>query len=110
MYSQHMGNCQNYGPFLGPLNQAPYYNRDPKRDHNFDSSPHIFGLPRMIRVLVYELLCSHGRVVLVRKTQRAESQRDSTVMMMSRRFLAFSWKGVRVEDSRFLAVQWSKGQ
>ena len=34
-----MGNCQNYGPFLGPLNWAPYYNRDPKRDHNFDSSP-----------------------------------------------------------------------
>ena len=38
-----MGNCQNYGPFLGP-----YYNTgpntgpnlgDPKRDHNFDSSP-----------------------------------------------------------------------
>ena len=39
-----MGNCQNYGPFLGP-----YYNTgpntgpnlgDPKRDHNFDNSPH----------------------------------------------------------------------
>ena len=39
-----MGNCQNYGPFLGP-----YYNTgpntgpnlgDPTRDHNFDSSPH----------------------------------------------------------------------
>ena len=41
---KHMGNCQNYGPFLGP-----YYNTgpntgpnlgDPKRDHNFDSPPH----------------------------------------------------------------------
>ena len=40
----HMGNCQNYGPFLGP-----YYNTgpntgpnlgDPKRDHNFDNPPH----------------------------------------------------------------------
>ena len=39
----YMGNCQNYGPFLGP-----YYNTgpntgpnlgDPKRDHNFGSSP-----------------------------------------------------------------------
>ena len=35
----HKGDCQNYGPFLGP-----YYNTgpnlgDPKRDHNFDSSP-----------------------------------------------------------------------
>ena len=38
-----MGNCQNYGPFLGP-----YYNTgpntgpnlgDPKRDHNFDNPP-----------------------------------------------------------------------
>ena len=38
-----VGNCQNYGPFLGP-----YYNTgpntgpnlgDPKRDHNFDNSP-----------------------------------------------------------------------
>ena len=40
----YMGNCQNYGPFLGP-----YYNTgpntgpnlgDPKRDHNFDNPPH----------------------------------------------------------------------
>ena len=40
-----MGNCQNYGPFLGP-----YYNTgpntgpnlgDPKRDQNFDNSPYI---------------------------------------------------------------------
>ena len=39
----HVGDCQNYGPFLGP-----YYNTgpntgpslgDPKRDHNFDSPP-----------------------------------------------------------------------
>ena len=37
-----MGNCQNYGPFLGP-----YYNTgpnlgDPKRDHNFDNPPYIY--------------------------------------------------------------------
>ena len=35
-----MGDCQNYGPFLGP-----YYNTgpnlgDPKRDHNFDNPPY----------------------------------------------------------------------
>ena len=39
-----MGDCQNYGPFLGP-----YYNTgpstgpnlgDPKRDHNFDNPLH----------------------------------------------------------------------
>ena len=41
--SYHLGDCQNYGPFLGP-----YYNTgpntgpslgDPKRDHNFDNPP-----------------------------------------------------------------------
>ena len=40
---KYVGNCQNYGPFLGP-----YYNTgpntgpnlgDPKRDNNFDNSP-----------------------------------------------------------------------
>ena len=40
-----MGDCQNYGPFLGP-----YYNTgpntgpnlgDPKRDHNFDNPPNM---------------------------------------------------------------------
>ena len=39
----NLGDCQNYGPFLGP-----YYNTgpntgpnlgDPKRDHNFDNLP-----------------------------------------------------------------------
>ena len=39
----YVGDCQNYGPFLGP-----YYNTgpntgpnlgDPKRDHNFDNHP-----------------------------------------------------------------------
>ena len=39
----HLGDCQNYGPFLGP-----YYNTgpntgpnlgDPKKDHNFDNPP-----------------------------------------------------------------------
>ena len=35
-----LGGCQNYGPFLGTLNiRGPYYNRDPKRDHNFDNHP-----------------------------------------------------------------------
>ena len=43
----HMGDCQNYGPFLGP-----YYNTgpntgpnlgDPKRDHNFDNPSHGAG-------------------------------------------------------------------
>ena len=42
-YLQYLGDCQNYGPFLGP-----YYNTgpntgpnlgDPKRDHNFDNPP-----------------------------------------------------------------------
>ena len=41
-----MGDCQNYGPFLGP-----YYNTgpntgpnlgDPKRDHDFDNLTHGF--------------------------------------------------------------------
>ena len=41
-----VGDCQNYGPFLGP-----YYNTgpntgpnlgDPKRDHNFDNPPGSF--------------------------------------------------------------------
>ena len=40
----YIGDCQNYGPFLGP-----YYNTgpntgpnlgDPKRDHNFDNAPY----------------------------------------------------------------------
>ena len=35
-----MGDCQDYGPFLGP-----YYNTgpnlgDPKGDHNFDNPPY----------------------------------------------------------------------
>ena len=39
-----MGDCQNYGPFLGPYystgsNRGPNLG-DPKRDHNFDSSPY----------------------------------------------------------------------
>ena len=39
----HMGDCQNYGPFLGPYcntgpNTGPNLG-DPKRDHNFDNPP-----------------------------------------------------------------------
>ena len=44
-----MGDCQNYGPFLGP-----YYNTgpntgpslgDPKKDHNFDNPPDHLQFP-----------------------------------------------------------------
>ena len=35
-----MGDCQNYGRSLGPLNQAPYLRGTQKRDHNFDNPPH----------------------------------------------------------------------
>ena len=39
-----MGDCQNYGPFLGPSyntgpNTGPNLG-DPKRDHNFDNHPY----------------------------------------------------------------------
>ena len=39
----HVGDCQNYGPFLGPYNNTgpntgPNLG-DPKRDHNFDNPP-----------------------------------------------------------------------
>ena len=33
----HIGGCQNYGPFLG----TRLSNRDPKRHHNFDNHPYI---------------------------------------------------------------------
>ena len=36
-----MGGCQNYGPFVGyPKYLVPYYNRVPKKDHNFDNHPY----------------------------------------------------------------------
>ena len=40
-----MGDCQNYGPFLGPYystgpNTGPNLG-DPKRDHNFDNPPYV---------------------------------------------------------------------
>ena len=31
-----MGDCHNYGPLIGSLK----YNRDPKRDHDFDNPPY----------------------------------------------------------------------
>ena len=35
-----MGGCQNYGPFLGTLNnRCRTILGDPKRDHNFDNHP-----------------------------------------------------------------------
>ena len=50
----YLGDCQNYGPFLGP-----YYNTgpntgpnlgDPKRDHNFDNPPFMYLFIRSTRV------------------------------------------------------------
>ena len=50
-----MGDCQNYGPFLGP-----YYNTgpntgpnlgDPKRDHNFANLP--YGLQGLLTYLLH---------------------------------------------------------
>ena len=42
-----MGGCQNYGPFSGTRNircsVIMYYNRDPKRAHNFDNIPYDGG-------------------------------------------------------------------
>ena len=36
----HLGGCQNYGPFLGTLNnRCRTILRDPKRDDNFDNHP-----------------------------------------------------------------------
>ena len=42
-----MGDCQNYGPFLGPCystgpNTGPNLG-DPKRDHNFENPPYVFS-------------------------------------------------------------------
>ena len=36
-----MGGCQNYDPLLGPLNTRCRinYDKEPKRDHNFDNHP-----------------------------------------------------------------------
>ena len=50
-----MGDCQNYGPFLGPYestgpNTGPNLG-DPKRDHNFDNPPY---------ALSYEWNCRSG--------------------------------------------------
>ena len=46
---KHLGNCQNYGPFLGPYystgpNTGPNL-RNPKRDHNFDNPPFDYFMP-----------------------------------------------------------------
>ena len=40
----HMGGCQEYGPvclFGYPKYSVPYYNRDPKRDCDFDDHPYV---------------------------------------------------------------------
>ena len=37
-----MGNCQNYGPFLGPYSNTGPNLGYPKRDHNFDNHPNNF--------------------------------------------------------------------
>ena len=38
----YLGDCQNYGPFLGPYYSTGPNLGDPKWDHNFDNPP--FGL------------------------------------------------------------------
>ena len=36
---------KTYGPFWGTLNtRCRIINRDPKRDHNFDNHPYVWGL------------------------------------------------------------------
>ena len=36
----YLGSCQNYGPFLGTLNnRCRIIKGTPKRDHNFDNHP-----------------------------------------------------------------------
>ena len=59
-----MGDCQNYGPFLGP-----YYNTgpntgpnlgDPKRDHNFDNPPHFAFAVVSGQCLFVHVLCARG--------------------------------------------------
>ena len=49
---QLMGDCQNYGPFLGPYyntgpNRGPNLG-DPKRDHNFDNPPYALRQGRLV--------------------------------------------------------------
>ena len=43
-YGTYIGDCQNYGPLLGPdYNTGPNTGPnlgDPKRDHNFDNPPY----------------------------------------------------------------------
>ena len=57
----YVGDCQNYGPFLGP-----YYNTgpntgpnlgDPKRDHNFDNPPCISCNPSKVYRFTF-MLCT----------------------------------------------------
>ena len=78
----YMGNCQNYGSFLGP-----YYNTgpntgpnlgDPKRDHNFDNPPYYvqgprfgFRVPGLIRV--QGLSCDITPVMEHRMQQKLEN-------------------------------------
>ena len=38
----HLGDCQNYGPFLGPYDNTGPNLGDSKRDHNFDNPPNGF--------------------------------------------------------------------
>ena len=63
-----MGDCQNYGPFLGP-----YYNTgpntgpnlgDPKRDHNFDNPPYE-SCPE----------CARGQLMIIRSSGLLDSAR-----------------------------------
>ena len=45
----YMGGCQNFGY---SKYRAPYYNRDPKMDHNFDNHPNTNSMPITHNIVV----------------------------------------------------------
>ena len=77
-----MGDCQNYGPFLGPYyntgpNTGPFLG-DPKRDHNFDNPPNP----------VFSSKLSGGR-----KTQYRCRDRATTTDEAANNFFKLRWEG-----------------
>ena len=73
-----MDGCQNYGPFFGyPKYKVPFYNRDPKRDHNFDNHPHLFA---------------HG-IFLALQALREETRAGPPTVLATARFFAQSGQG-----------------